>query len=65
MLIEDDAGRIERFAHWTEGSEFVLTVARSGGRHPRTSDYGTRRVDLTAVVADLPASCRRRLADWL
>lgn len=32
LLIEDDAGRIEHFNHWIEGSEFVLAVARSGGQ---------------------------------
>lgn len=32
LLIEDDAGRIEKFTHWIEGSEFVMVVARSGGQ---------------------------------
>lgn len=32
LLIEDDPGRIEAFRQWLEGTEFVLEVARSGGR---------------------------------
>lgn len=32
LLIEDDAGRIEVFTRWLEGSEFVLSTVRSGGQ---------------------------------
>ena len=32
VLIEDDAGRIEVFSRWLEGTEFILVVARSGGQ---------------------------------
>jgi CheY-like chemotaxis protein len=32
LLIEDDAGRIDVFSRWLEGSEFVLLVCRSGGQ---------------------------------
>lgn len=32
LLVEDDAGRIEIFTKWLEGTEFVLVTARSGGQ---------------------------------
>jgi CheY-like chemotaxis protein len=32
VLIEDDAGRIDAFTRWLEGTEFVLVTARSGGQ---------------------------------
>ena len=32
LLVEDDMGRIEVFEKWLDGTEFVLSVARSGGQ---------------------------------
>ena len=32
LLIEDDAGRIQRVGDWLLGTEFVLVAARSGGQ---------------------------------
>jgi CheY-like chemotaxis protein len=32
LLVEDDAGRIDLFSKWLDGTEFVLVTARSGGQ---------------------------------
>lgn len=32
LLVEDDVGRVDLFAKWIHGTEFVLVTARSGGQ---------------------------------
>jgi len=68
VLIEDDLGRIEHFARWLTGSEFVLVTARSGGqalgllRHGAQGmaglmlDHDLSNAPLTAADATLSTS---------
>jgi len=57
LLIEDDSHRIETFTGWLEGSEFVLSVCRSGGQAKgMLSRDGTRAIAGVLLDHDLTDS---------